>query len=94
MNDLWQTTIGSLDPALSEQVNRVLNAKKNIDKVLNILQDYDNMENKLEFIEQKILSNEDDDYFYVYKELKKFNFLQKRLTERIKRESRMTESDA
>ena len=86
MDELWQTTSGRLDPALSEKVNIVLNAKKNLDKVVNILQDYDNMENKLEDIEAKIKSNEDDDYFYVYKELKKFNFLQCRLTERIKRE--------
>ncbi len=86
MNELWQTTSGRLDPALSEKVNIVLNAKKNLDKVVNILQDYDMMETKLEDIEAKIKSNEDDDYFYVYKELKKFNFLQRRLTERIKRE--------
>ncbi len=44
------------------------------------------MENKLEDIEAKIASNEDDNYFYVYKELKKFNFLQHRLTERIQRQ--------
>ena len=86
MNELWETTSGRLLPALSEKVNVVLNAKKNLDKVVNILSDYDMMETKLSDIEARIQSNEDCEYFYVYKELKKFNFLQCRLTERIKRE--------
>lgn len=86
MNELWENTSGRLVPALSEKVNVVLNAKKNLDKVVNILSDYDMMETKLSDIEARIQSNDDAEYFYVYKELKKFNFLTGRLTERIKRE--------
>jgi len=54
MNELWENTSGRLVPALSEKVNVVLNAKKNLDKVVNILSDYDMMETKLSDIEARI----------------------------------------
>lgn len=88
IGDQHQGSSGQFSPELSEKVNQLLQGKRNIEKVIDILKDYQNIEDELGELEQKLLqSNEkqdDTELFYVYKKFKTFAYVQKMLQSKIK----------
>jgi len=60
-----------------------LTGKRNIEKVLAILEDYKNLEDEVKDLEQKIKGDNEAELFHVYKKLKIMSFLHQKLVRKV-----------
>jgi len=85
MQTKWSNSSGKFGK-ISTSVDKLLTAKYNIEKVVAILRDYENLEEEVEDLTNKLDDNESgcSEVFTVYKKLKMMNFVRQKLIEKIK----------
>jgi len=80
----WRDTSGQFTPDFSQQVDQIFTAKRNVQKVVTILADYENLAEELTELEMKLKEDDTSELADVYRKLKRYLALQSKLIEKIK----------
>ena len=72
---LWTGSCGQLSPELSNQIDKILIAKRNIQKVVSILADYENLADELNELSSRLDDNDTSELADVYRKLKRYVYL-------------------
>ena len=82
LNDKWQRSSGRFAD-VSGSVDQLLAAKCNTEKVVAILRDYENLDDEVEELDNKLNDESNVELLQVYKKLRMLNFVRIKLMERI-----------
>lgn len=89
IRDIWENSCGKFAD-ISEEVNELLIAKRHVERVMGMLQNFLNIEEKVE--ELKVQLTDQDEIFSVYKRIKIMNYMRMSFLQRIEQEGQ--DSDA
>lgn len=79
----WADSSGQLSSELSQQIDLTLIAKRNVQKVVTILADYENLADELEELNQRLEESDTSELADVYRKLKRYLYLYHKLIEKI-----------
>lgn len=84
IKELWQSSCGRFQD-ISKEVDQLLQAKRHVEQVLNMLQNFLDMEVKVEELKSKL--TDDEEIFNVYKKIKIMNFMRTSFLAKIEAQS-------
>ena len=82
LNEKWRNSSGKF-AEISPFVDDLLTAKCNAEKVVTILRDYENLDDEVDDLNNKLNDDENTELLAVYRKLKMLNFVRMKLMERI-----------
>lgn len=80
----YSESAGQFSSELSVQIDKTLLAKRNVQKVVTLLEDYTELQEEVEELSESIEKGNSDELADVYRKGKRFVYLRRKLIERIK----------
>jgi hypothetical protein len=80
IKDIWKNSCGRFSD-ISEDVDKLLQSKRHVEQVLGMLQNFIDMESKVEELNNKV--TDEDEIFSVYKKIKIMNFMRTSFLQKI-----------
>lgn len=90
----WRESSGTLSVELSNQIDKTFIAKHNVQKVVSILGDYENLQDEVKELLLRLEENDTSELAEVYRKLKRYIFLRKKLIEKISRQQALENNEA